>query len=292
MGAPQGVVPFRWNVARREQLGRLLDREPATPAYMADEPFESHFPELRSLVVRTVARAGDARLLFVGRSPEDLFDYLSGALAETAWAERIDLLSLSLDRTSMDYASAAAKEALREHFTALSLHPEEIARAPRPIAFVDLVASGRTFGALSDLLVAWAREVRVDPAAVRRRLRWVGITAAGRNSPNAWRWFQRVPWAAEYPRSALRGVSVPFWMWTHLGDSQAKTTASHMVFRWGAQDALRPSHDTEALYALRRAVRIYETARTPEERKRFAAGLAARPEMREGWLRSLVLQLR
>ena len=41
-----------------------------------------------------------------------------------------------------------------------------------------------------------------------RRLRWIGITSRVKNSPNTWRWFQRVDWAADYPRSALRGVSV------------------------------------------------------------------------------------
>lgn len=292
MGAPHGVVPFRWNVARREQLGRLLEREIPGPDWMVDAPFATHLPELRALVIRTLARAGDARLVFVGRSPEDLFDYLSGALAETAWADRVDLLSLSISPDALAIASFAAMEALRAHLTALSLHPREIARAPRPIAFVDLVMSGRTFGTLSDFLVRWAREEQVDPAAVRRRLRWVGIATAGKNSPKAWRWFQRVPWAGEYPRSALRGVSVPYWMWTYMGDSQAKTTPSHWVYRWGTEDALRPAHDPVALYGLQRAVRIYEAARTPEERRVFAAGLAARPEMREGWLRSLVLQLR
>jgi hypothetical protein len=288
-----GVVPFRWDVRRREQLGRLLDAPPPGYAGWQSTPWEALLPEVRTCSARVLARSGDARLVFVGRSPENLFDYLTGALADTAWADRCELLSVSIPWGDVHgFLPRPMVEGLRAQFRALELSPGEIAAAPRPVALVDWVSSGTTFGSLSATLATWAREEGVDVNALRRRLRWVGITRRGKNSPNAWRWFQRVDWAADYPRTALRGVSVPSWFWSVLGNYQEKTMPSNSAEHWGTENLMHPPRDPEAFQALRTAVRLHEHARTRDERARFAAELTAREEMREPWLRSLVVEIR
>ncbi|HEY0019002.1 MAG TPA: hypothetical protein VGC13_22060 [Longimicrobium sp.] len=285
-----GVVPFRWDVRRREQLGRLLDA-PSPKRLWRPLGFRHLLPEVRGASARVLARAGDARLVFVGRSPENLFDYLTGTLADTPWADRCALLSVSMGGM-LDWVPAPALRALRQQHEALGLHPAEIASAPRPIAFVDLVSSGGTFGEMSAFLCRWARDEGVDVNAVRRRLRWVGITKRTRNSPNTWRWFQQVDWAGDYPRGALRGVSVEYWFWSWLGNHQDKTMPSNTYNRWGTEDLARPDHAPERLEALRVAYKLHEKARTRAERERFVAELVERQEMREPWLRSLVVALR
>lgn len=292
MAARVGAVPFRWDVSRREQLGRLLTAElPPVPGWSGGRSAAALLPDLRPCAARLAARAGDARLVFVGRSLENVFDYLSGVFADTEWRARCDLLLVSL-RWNDDRGSSAAREAFRAQLRALWLSPGEIATAPRPVAFADLVATGTTFGRLSDELGAWARDEGVDVNAVRRRVRFVGVTARGKNSPNAWRWFQRVPWRHGYPRSALRGVSISYWLWTELGDYQEKTVPSHGWFAWRTDAMHAPPRDPEHLRALRVAVQLYERGRTRVERAAFCKELVGRPEMREPWLRSLVVQVR
>ena len=293
MSDGRDAVPFRWDVARREQLGRLPDAPlPGNEAWRMAPRFGELLDGVRELSARVAARAGDARLVFVGRSLENVFDYLAGALADTPWAERCDLLSVSFSWGGARQAPPHARDALRAHLRALRLSPAEVASAPCPLAMVDLVAGGGTFGLLSAALVEWAREDGVDPAAVRRRLRWVGVTVRTRNSPNTWRWFQRVRWAREYPRRSLRGISVDGSLWGYLGDRQVKTMPSNHLGRWDDEAMRHPSRDPEHLRALRLALRIHERARTREERARLAALLARRTEMREPWLRALVLALR
>jgi hypothetical protein len=244
---------------------------------------------VRECAVRVVARAGDARGVFVGRSPENLHDYLAGVLWDTTSAERLALLNVSMANSGS--AADSDRAAFRAHLAALGLAPASIAAAPRPLAFIDLVWQGGTFGALSRELREWALEERIDPAAVRRRLRWVGIAVRTKNSPKTWRWFQRAEWAADYPRSALRGVPIDGWFWGYLGDRQAKTGPSNHVLRW--REGVRgPNHADEHVAALQLTRRIHEQGRAPEERARFAARPARRPEMREPWLRRLVLDLR
>ena len=152
--------------------------------------------------------------------------------------------------------------------------------------------SGSTFGNLARLLSHLAAKDGVDAAAVRRRMRFVGITIRGGNSPNTWRWYQRAPWAAEFPRSALCSVPISWRMWDYLGDEQLKVSRWNPSWSWGAEMHGEPPRDAWTLRALRLAWQLHELGRQPEERGRFAALLAQQPQMREPWLRRLVLDLR
>jgi hypothetical protein len=120
----------------------------------------------------------------------------------------------------------------------------------------------------------------------------LGITVRTKNSPNTWRWYQQVEWARRLPRSALRSVSIPYWLWTYLGDSQKKVARWHPPARWGAEDASLPPRDEDALQALRLAHEIHERARERAERSRFAAALAGQRPLRDSSVRRLVLELR
>jgi hypothetical protein len=183
-----------------------------------------------------------------------------------------------------------AVAAIRDQLAALGLSPGEIAGSARPKVFVDLVYGGSTFGHLLGLLEHWAGDTRVDVAAVRRRIRFLGITVRTKNSPNTWRWYQQVEWARRLPRSSLRSVSIPYGLWTYLGDSQKKVARWHPPARWGAEDASLPPRDEDALQALRLAHRVHERGRA--ERSRFAAELAGQGQLRDPAVRRLILQLR
>jgi hypothetical protein len=280
-------LPFRWNLARRGQLGSLVAGEPAA--------LGSIVGDIRECCARVVAQAGDSRLVFVGRSPESLYDYLAGALAETSWEERCTHLNLSMRFETAEEVAGHNLEGLRavyRQFRALRLSPAEIAASERPVALVDLLLEGLTFGNVVGLLTGWAAREGVDPAAVRRRMRIVGITMRQKNSPNTWRWYQHVPWVEPFPRSALRGVSISGELWHYLGDWQDKVARWNGPRVWGTDEVFTPPRDPEKLQALRFAVALHEAARGREEQERFAAELAARPEMRHAWLRRLVLELR
>ncbi len=65
--------PFRWNLASRNYIGSLAEGE---KAYVYEEFFEHILP----CCARILSFAGDCDLLFVGRSPESIFDHLSGVV--------------------------------------------------------------------------------------------------------------------------------------------------------------------------------------------------------------------
>lgn len=141
-GSNFAAKPFRWDLTREEQLGRLV--KTAMPSEWDAKPLE----ELERCCAKVAAYAGNSRLVFVGRSPESLFDYMSGLLTDTSWADRLILFYFSmrfLDEQRLRREHSSALSAMRAYMQQLDLHPQALTNSKLPIAFVDLVASGETF---------------------------------------------------------------------------------------------------------------------------------------------------
>ncbi len=82
-------IPFRWNLTHRSHLGNLVEGERA-------RAYPSLSDDLLRCCSRLLAFSDDANLVFVGRSPESIFDYLSGLLFDSSWFERLELLHFSM----------------------------------------------------------------------------------------------------------------------------------------------------------------------------------------------------
>src|SRR5688572_2522645 len=81
--------PFRWDLTRRNQLGKLIEGEKA-------QTYDAFSDQLLHCCARVLALGGDSDLVFVGRSPESIFDHLSGLLLDTSWFDRLELLHFSM----------------------------------------------------------------------------------------------------------------------------------------------------------------------------------------------------
>lgn len=288
-------LPFRWDIHQRATLGSLLDGprkeipEGGPPPYMPlGEP--PHYPtsalaEMSGDCARIIALSNNADLYFVGRSLESLFDYLSGLLSDTDWAERLWLLQFSWYGKPIIKASELA--GLQYYFEYLELDPFHLARRRYPIAFVDVVASGRTFGNLVAFLRQWAAEAGVDWNAARRKIRILGLTRRAKSSPKTWRWQQHISWRDLLPRRSIKSIAIPEGLWDYFGNWQEKTTKSYTHARWGSNTAAQPDHGEEHLLALRLAVQCFDWGRQKTQRELFARQLSAERAMAYGWFRDL-----
>ncbi|MCL2653726.1 MAG: hypothetical protein FWD63_08090 [Propionibacteriaceae bacterium] len=273
------TTPFRWDLARREQLGRLLtESDESNRWWQADE--------FQLCCARILAYAGDRRIIFVGRSLESVFDYLSGALSGTSSADRLSLFLFSMRWETVVTPSATA--AIREYMRALKIDPGSIARSP--VAFADLVFWGETFSNLVDLLKDWCIDDGTDWQAVRRNIRIIGVTQRTKTSPKTFRWHQHreVP----MPASAVKNVSLDLGMWNYLGEHQPKVTDSYHPRRWGDEDFSHPDHDKEQLKAIQEAWRIFQDGRTREARRRLARMMTKTSGMQQEWFRHLVTEIK
>jgi hypothetical protein len=152
------IRPFRWNPAKRSELGRLIDDRAADDAAWLEDA-------LLPLLARVIAFCDDGDLFFVGRSPESLFDYLSGLLLDSSWAGRLHLLhysmwGMSVDRMETEYPQALGE--LHRYLTALALDPLAIKNRPRAVTLVDLVSQGQTFDSLIQVLYEWCAATTGD----------------------------------------------------------------------------------------------------------------------------------
>ncbi|MEL6948448.1 MAG: hypothetical protein AAFO73_12610, partial [Pseudomonadota bacterium] len=164
------IIPFRWDLSRREQLGRLVDDG------MLPVPRGFH-GALRETCAKIVAFSNDSDLVFVGRSPEHMFDYLSGAFEGVSIAPNVSLLQFSKALPSWRWRSGqdgtvfedAEKRALLDYMQALNIDPLSLMAAPRSLRFVDFVSEGGTFLRLLELYRGFASDQGADWNVVSRR---------------------------------------------------------------------------------------------------------------------------
>ncbi len=275
------VFPFRWNLAKRSELGRLIED-------LTAEDGDWLVEHLCPVVARVIAFAGDSDLYFVGRSPESLFDYLSGLLFDSTWAGRLHLLHFS---TLYWRDTGGSIKELRRYLGHLHMDPLTLARRPRPVAFIDVVDSGSTFGSLIRILHRWSDQTGGDWAAIRHKIRLVGLTWCQKSSPKTWRWQQHARWIALLQSGAVKNLSVEGDLMSYLGGGQSKVTQSYVPARWGDPSIARPQYDAATLQALCEAVALFDAGREPIQRARFAQALARQPAMQHAWFRALISEL-
>ncbi|MEL6977625.1 MAG: hypothetical protein AAGM38_02965 [Pseudomonadota bacterium] len=279
--------PFRWSLARREQLGGLtaLGRRPRPP-------YPEFHNDLREASARLLAFSGGADLAFVGRSLESVHDYLSGAFSDLEGAPKVRLLPFSLRFIGADGVEGLPLHSRAGFFAMLEadgLRPAAIASGPAPLALCDFVARGGTFESLIRVLRAHAERDGVDWSAVARRLKILGLCGRTKNSPNTWRWRQRQDWLHLIPETPIKNVSAQQRFTFEIANIQPKLTDPHHPGRWAA-GAGRPSLTQERLDALRFAVDLFDRGR--KEREALAKLMATPRYMRLAETRRLISVLR
>ncbi|MGE0709426.1 MAG: hypothetical protein AB7N76_33910 [Planctomycetota bacterium] len=202
-----------------------------------------------------VVRAGEgADLVFVGRSLENLYDLLCGALDETSWRGRAQLLQLSLRGVrspgQLRREAPGALEQLWCYFRELRLTPPQLLLRERPVAFVDLVCSGRTLGALLRLLHAWCGGRPGRWRQVRERVRFVAVVEVGHPRWTPWR-AEHSEWPGSLAPDHVRRVWLQSEHWRFLGEDQDKTTESFTYRRWSDPRARAAPPDGERHAAAR-----------------------------------------
>lgn len=288
-------VPFRWDVRQRGTVGVVIDEDWTLPPIGYVEP--GFYVWLRACCALVVARSAGGDLVFVGRSPENLYDHLRGLLAGTSWADRPRLLQFSARCGPCDLTPSRVAS-FRRYCAAVGLHPRDLAARGRPLALVDLVCSGETLGILVGLLAVWARECGVPWRAVRARLRIIALVNrawhSGTDRPASDDWQELSAWVALYlAPGAVRNIAIDAHWWGFLGNDEAKVTPSYTPPRWGTDEAARrPAHWPQREVALRLAYGLYAYGETRECRLAFARLLAHEPAMAAPWCRALVGELR
>jgi len=105
------------------------------------------------------------------------------------------------------------------------------------------------------VLRRWIDDDQAQWHVIRRQLRFIGITARRKTSPNTWRWQQHADFAGELPAAAIRNVSMDGRLWSYFGDYQPKAAASFRRHAWSDPDVTDPRRDERTRFALQLALR-------------------------------------
>ena len=277
------VIPFRWNVDKLNELGSLLD-------YSTIKLDDEFLRELISSAARILAFSDNAYCYFVGRSPENYFDLLTGAFYEQKnLRERINLFQFSRGYSTFEELLNQNKqelESLFEYMKELKLAPKQILARKERTAFIDLVYSGSTFKALLSLYKYWTEREKENWPEVQKKMRIVGITERTKNSPNTWRWQQEADWIDLIGESRVKNVSITYGLWTYMGNHQSKTTLSHHPDKWGKADSEKPQRSTYNREGLQIARQLFLLGRSPEIREELRKHIVKQNEMKFDWFKT------
>lgn len=271
-------LPYRWDLVAPDQLGSLLDD--------TAEPDTWYLDDLAECSGKVLARSGNGDLVFVGRSLDSMFDLLSGALEDTDRVLRRLPFSFERGRALTSSELTRAREMLAE----IGVTPAALARRDRPVTFVDVVYEGSTFTKLFGLLDDWITEERETWPAIRRKIRFVGITSRKKTSPNTWRWHQHAEWTRRLPASSVVNVSLDEFVWSCFGNHQPKLTWPYKLHRW-REYLPEAKHDERTRQALAEAVHLVRLGRTNDVRRMIARAIDGEPALTEPWLRTLFREL-
>ena len=280
------MKPFRWDIKRREQLGGLADGE-------ISSAYQMFVDELRVCASRLVSFSEDGLICFVGRSPESLFDYLSGVFDGTSKADNIVILNISNRFESIlriKRQRPLTYRSLKEHFTECSISPSEIIQRKRKTFFADVVAAGGTFEQIAAFLIDWAQEENLNIKDLRLKFGFLGITWRTKTSPNTWRWSQKSDWVNDLQIKNIKNISIPGTLWDYLGNRQAKVGKTNPPDSWNDEEILLPPREEENLKALRRAYDLFILGR--KEKILFSDMLCREKALNKEWFRRLINELR
>lgn len=321
------ILPFRWNLKEKRALKAMLEHAVAKKIpdtrvprdfnqkgyARAQKAVESRRGQVKYLVnridyakrmdskfqtqmlkcsARIVAQGADYDLIFVGRSPESIFDFLSGLCLNSIFAEQLNLLQLSLRMYPKGIKNRSYHKELKRYFFASQLDPRSILNRKRPVAFVDLVYSGATFYSFTLFLKDWTEELGLDWILIRKKIRFIGILERRKTSPNTVRWQQQLRWKNLIQASSAKNVSIDWSFWDYLGNSQYKSTESFTEDLWGKEEALSPKRNISTLTGLESALFWFESGCTKDKRLEFSELLAQQPEMKSEAVRKIVSNLR
>lgn len=320
--------PFRWNLREQRALRAMLARalDPAltkitipkqyqqtygaalskqhlqklqtdkfrTEMAKAQKEAHRHSQDLLKCCARIISLMGHCDLVFVGRSPEPIFDHLSGLLYDTTYKSRLTLFHYSNARyinEVIDWKRAVL--ALKKYLVAIQLDPKTILKRKRCIAFVDIADSGSTFYDLITFYENWSDCLGLDWKQVRSKIRILGIVGRQKTSPKAYRWHQEGKCRNLLDINAIKNTSVTSKFLVYLGSWSAhKASVSFSSRYWGVETAYVPTRTDTTLIGLQLALDWFELGRTDERRQMFAKELSGQAEMKDSEIRNLVLQLR
>lgn len=275
-------IPFRWNLKHSEQLGGLLEGEIA-PSY------NSFMDDVRDCCAKILSMTKNSDIVFVGRSPESLYDYLKGITEKTSYEDRVHMLNISVrDENPLDIIRKQKRyKHLQEYFQHLKLDPFSLVRRKHPVMFVDIVCDGYTFETIYKIIKQWSEHEKIDFAKVKLKIRFLGLTWRVHSARYAERWWKEYDWPRELRSEAVKNIAIENYFWRYIGNDQQKVENSYRPKFWGKEEVTKPIHDKNKLAALRLAHKIYTQAKNKEEQLKLSRLLSNRVAMRNEWLRRI-----
>lgn len=304
LGAISDFFPFRHDVSDPKSLPLSPELLPVTLrqwcTWTTDFPAD-YITEFTQLCGTLIAKCDDAsKIVFVGRSPELLYEYIRACYGNTDYESRFAVFLFSCrisgfkDYVDWKHYAPLSRMKLRPYMRALGIAPNDIIRRKRPTAFVDYVHLGTTMNCLFYLLAEWCIEENLDFRGMISKLRIISIERTEARE-QSWDTYGADPlceneWIRNLGTRRVRRIWIPHNTWCSFAETTAKSCSSYTSEKWGTEGMVEMTEDRYFGLLFCRIHYNYGASREGRAALRRAIGTQA--EIRWTWLREWLGMLR
>jgi hypothetical protein len=187
----------------------------------------------------------DGELFFIGRSPENIYDFLCGAFDKfSTWRERLHYVIISM-RGYTDYNSLTSEQsdAIKSYLTQCGLHPKDIIQRKRRTCLVDFIYSGGTLLDFTSFLKDWTKDERLSVKDMQYKIEFILMEKESHKlesiTTDAHCFVKEFVNDYGWGKNSYHLISVPDNFWYNCAEYSSKSIESYTVEIWGNEKKIK-----------------------------------------------------
>ncbi len=271
------------------------DRESVIYQYGFDEKsidpaikFTKYIKDIIETSAKILNYCRDGDIFFIGRSPENIYDFLLGAL-DSPWKDRLHLVLISMAGYE-DYNSLSSmqKSSIQSYLTNCGLHPQAIISRKRRTCLVDFVCRATTIDNFLLFMGKWVLEEKLSLGDMQSKIETILIQKqsdfkSSNNELYDAHYINYYGWG----KNSLHVFPVTDSFWLDCCDNLEKITLSYVVDAWGDSEYIEamnyPDHKGKE-----HAYVSYLYGQSKRGRKFLISHIIKQDSMRFLWFRSII----
>lgn len=230
----------------------------------------------------------DGELFFIGRSPENIYDFLLGAL-DSPWNEKLHLVLLSMEGYE-DYKSllSGQKKAIQCYLTNCGLHPQTIISRKKRTCIVDFTCRATTIDNFLLFMEKWTLEEKLSLGCMQGKIETILIQKqsdfdSSKNELFDAHFINYYGWN----KNSFHVIATDDSFWLDCCENLEKITLSYIVVQWGDEEYIEAMNLPDPK-GKEHAYVSYSYGRSKHGRKLLISHLIKQHSMQFLWFRNLL----
>lgn len=241
----------------------------------------------------------DGELFFFGRSPENIYDFLSGVFKDFSWKDRLHLVLLSTrytkyEETLYDVITDEQKTSVKKYLTSVGLHPKDIIQRKRRTCLVDFIHSGYSINNFVTIMERWCQEEKLSVKDMLFKFEFIMIekeehvVELAEKGVEPYFMMTDIVNKCGYQSNSYHLITISDKLWESFSENPEKVTESYPAYKWGDDDQINfinSHHDIVGIFKARLA---YDYGCHKNGKKILRKHMLDCPSMKYKWFQQIL----